>query len=600
MKKNKKEKREKLSTRETLGNVGFVWKYLYRANKALFYVRIPLMLLDTATTVVSIFFLRIILNELEKRGDMKTVIFYSVALAAANFTVSFVKRIFSVYDRRQLERTGYNIKLMLAKAVSKMPFSDIEEPRMKDFISLAEGSNSFSGIIDFSTGLVGAIINVITYASIVLYVQPLILVLIAAVVVIQTVIYKIKRSNEYKWRVLQAPVVRRMIYFINILTDIRVGKEMRVYELQDYFTEKADKYLEEECMPVVKKAIFQGNGLYYLTETAKVVQKFFIYLILAVKVVFQGMLIGDFSMYLSGANQLANCLGGVVGCFSNLMTCGNFAKEFRYCIELSEEKRDAFGKETVPEGTELSIEFKNVSFKYPHTDNYVLKDISFKLNAGERLSLVGVNGSGKSTLVKLICRFYEPTEGDIYIGGVNSKTLSADEYARLLGVVFQDFKLFSFSIKENIAMNMGDDSEKIGCSIENSGLEQKIESLENGIETSVYKDFDENGVEFSGGEGQKLAIARAVYKDAPIIILDEPTAALDPIAEYEVYSHFNDLSSGKTAIYISHRLSSTRFTDKIAVLSDGVLKEFGSHNKLMALEDGLYREMFDMQAQYYV
>ncbi len=600
MKKNKKEKREKLSTKETLSNVGFVWKYLYKANKSLFYVRIPLMLLDTVTTVVSIFFLRVILNELEKRGDMKTVIAYAVAMAAANFAVSFVKRVFSVYDRRQLERTGYSIKLMLAKAVSRMPFSDIEEPRMKDFISLAEGSNSFSGIIDFTTGLVGALINVITYASIVLYIQPLILVLIAAVVVIQTVIYKIKRSNEYKWRVLQAPIVRRMVYFINILTDIRCGKEMRVYELQDYFTEKSDRYLEDECMPVVKKAIAQDSGLYYITETAKVLQKFFIYLILAVKVVFQGMLIGDFSMYLSSANQLANCLGGVVGCFSNLMTCGNFAKEFRYCIELSDEKRNAFGKAVVPDGAELSIEFKNVSFKYPNTDNYVLKNVSFKLNAGERLSLVGVNGSGKSTLVKLICRFYEPTEGDIYIGGVNSKTLSADEYARLLGVVFQDFKLFSFSIKENISMNMGDDIEKIRHSIENSGLEKKIACLENGLETSIYKDFDENGIEFSGGEGQKLAIARAVYKDAPIIILDEPTAALDPIAEYEVYSHFNDLSRGKTAIYISHRLSSTRFTDKIAVLSDGVLREYGSHNELMELDDGLYREMFNMQAQYYV
>ena len=215
------------------------------------------------------------------------------------------------------------------------------------------------------------------------------------------------------------------------------------------------------------------------------------------------------------------------------------------------------------------------------------------------MSLVGVNGAGKSTIVKLICRFYEPTEGNIFIGGINIKELSSDEYIRLIGVVFQDFKLFSFSVKENISMSVDFDEDRIKQSIDKSGLGKKIENLSNGSETYISREFDENGVEFSGGEGQKLAIARAIYRNSPIIILDEPTAALDPIAEYDVYSRFNELSKSKTAIYISQRLSSARFTDKIAVLDGGKIVEFGSHNDLI-LNDGVYSEMFNMQKQYYL
>lgn len=591
--------KDKISTRETLQNVGFVMKYLYRVNKGLYFIRIPLLVMQTATSLVSIFFLRVILNELTGDRDLHMVILFTVGLAVTNLAVSLINRLFLLYDSRQMEKTTHGLRMMLGQAVSRMPFSDIEDPCMKDFISLAASSNSFSTLIEYVSGFIGAIVNVITYASIVLYVQPLILVLIVAVVILQTVIYKLRRKREYKWRVWRAPVFRRLEYFLNLFGDLRYGKEMRVNNLCPYFVDKSEKQFVEECRPVLKKSSTEGIGIHFSIELAKVFQKFFLYLILGVKVVFHGMLIGDFSFYLSSADKLTSCLAGVVGCFSNLMTCGVFAKEFKYCIQLSEEKSEAIMTDMVPQDADLSIVFQNVSFKYPNTENYVLQNISFTLHAGERLSLVGVNGSGKSTLVKLICRFYEPTEGEIFIGGVNTKKLSADEYTRLLGVVFQDFKLFSFSIRENIIMDTLPDEDRLAFSIQNSGLTEKVAGLEKGVETSIYKEFDETGIEFSGGEGQKVAIARAVYKDAPIIILDEPTAALDPIAEYEVYKNFNSLSQGKTAIYISHRLSSTRFTDNIAVLSNGTLIEYGSHEELMSIENGIYREMFNMQVQYY-
>lgn len=247
-----------------------------------------------------------------------------------------------------------------------------------------------------------------------------------------------------------------------------------------------------------------------------------------------------------------------------------------------------------------TIEFKNVSFKYPNTEKFVLKDVSIKIESGTRLSIVGYNGAGKTTFIKLLCRLYKPTSGVIYLNGVDISTIDFDKYRDILAVIFQDYQLFSFSIKENIDLDSEYDESRVNEAIEKSGLKEKIESLSKGLNTSIGREFDEEGIEFSGGECQKLAIARAIYKDAPLIILDEPASALDPIAEYDVYKRFSELAAGKCAVYISHRLSSTRFTDKIAVFSDGEICEYGSHNELMQIEGGVYRNMFDMQAQYYI
>lgn len=598
MRKGKKIK-DKVSIKNTFLNITFMVKYLFGVNKSLFLIRIPLLILDTLSAVVSMLLLRALLNELTGNCDIKIAILFAVGFAFSNFALVLIKRLVDIVDKRQLEKTKLRIRMALAKAVSKMPLSDIEDPRFRDFISRAESSDSFSGILDCITSFLGAIINVVTYIAIVLTVGPIILLLVGFVITIQLVINRLKQNSEYKWHVKQAPVYRKMMFLNDILSNLQFGKEMRVYTLQEYFLDKGKINFKKSFLPNLKKSVIEAEGLGFITEIAKVFQKLVIYIVLGVKVIFNGMAIGDFSLYLSSADKLTNCLSCLVETISKLMTCGIFAEEFRYCITLSEEKQKMYGNKVVPDDGDLSIEFCNVSFKYPNTETYVLKNISFKLNSGESMSLVGVNGAGKSTIVKLICRFYEPTEGNIFICGINIKELSSDEYIRLIGVVFQDFKLFSFSVKENISMSVDFDEDRIKQSIDKSGLGKKIENLSNGSETYISREFDENGVEFSGGEGQKLAIARAIYRNSPIIILDEPTAALDPIAEYDVYSRFNELSKSKTAIYISQRLSSTRFTDKIAVLDGGKIVEFGSHNDLI-LNDGVYSEMFNMQKQYYL
>ena len=245
------------------------------------------------------------------------------------------------------------------------------------------------------------------------------------------------------------------------------------------------------------------------------------------------------------------------------------------------------------------MEFRDVSFRYPGTEAYALRHVNVKFKIGEKLAVVGRNGSGKTTFIKLMCRLYDPTEGEILLNGVNIKKYDYDEYMRIFSVVFQDFKLFSFSLGENVAAGMDCNDNRVEETLKQAGFGQRLAAMPEGIRTALYQDFDQNGVEISGGEAQKIALARALYKNAPFVILDEPTAALDPVAEYDIYTRFNEMVGDKTAIYISHRLSSCRFCDTIAVFENGQIVQCGSHEKLVSDKNGAYYALWNAQAQYY-
>lgn len=248
---------------------------------------------------------------------------------------------------------------------------------------------------------------------------------------------------------------------------------------------------------------------------------------------------------------------------------------------------------------EYTIEFKDVSFRYPQSNQYALRHFSITLKIGEKLAIVGMNGSGKTTMIKLLCRLYDPDEGEILLNGVDIKKFKHDEYSRLFAVVFQDYQLFSFSLGENVAVSDEYDREKVKRCLEAAGFGERLSKLEKGVDTYLYKDYEDDGVEISGGEAQKIAIARAIYKDAPFVLLDEPTAALDPLSEYEIYTNFDKIIGSKTAIYISHRLASCRFCEKIAVFHKGSLVQTGTHEELLKDTEGKYYEMWNAQAQYY-
>ena len=244
------------------------------------------------------------------------------------------------------------------------------------------------------------------------------------------------------------------------------------------------------------------------------------------------------------------------------------------------------------------VEFRDVSFRYPGTENWALRHVNMKFKVGSRLAIVGENGSGKTTFIKLLCRLYDPQEGQILLNGIDIRKYNYRDYMDIFSVVFQDFQLLPQSLGANVAGSGSYDRERVKKALVDAGFEERMSAMPQGLDTQLYKDFAENGVEVSGGEAQKIAIARALYKDAPFIILDEPTAALDPMAEAEIYGKFNDIVTDKTAIYISHRLSSCKFCDEIAVFDRGQVVQQGTHDGLVEAE-GKYRELWNAQAQYY-
>ena len=304
--------------------------------------------------------------------------------------------------------------------------------------------------------------------------------------------------------------------------------------------------------------------------------------------------VGTFTQLIAAEGGLDGAIGGMVISVTELVKRCNYAYEYVVFMDYPE----ALIKGDKPiEKKPHEIEFRHVSFAYPKTDRKVLDDVNIKIAPGEHLSIVGLNGAGKTTFIKLLCRLYDPTEGEILVDGVDIREYDYKQYMEQFAPVFQDFKLFAFSVAENIAFT--DKDADVSTLTDRVGLHDFVEGLPKGTETNIFKFFDEEGVEPSGGEQQKLAIARALYKDAPVVILDEPTAALDPIAEYDIYRQFNSLVGGKSAFYISHRLSSCRFCDRIAVFSDGHIAEYGTHAELEKIEGGIYAEMFEAQAKYY-
>lgn len=394
-------------------------------------------------------------------------------------------------------------------------------------------------------------------------------------------------------------IANRVANFFNhyVLNNYRNGKEIRIYSQQSLIERELDK---------AQKTHFDGwlrgykNAMLpnFIFQLVNILTEILMYGFAVLRAM-SGMLtpgeviafVGYFSEISAGVSEISDGMG-------LLKITPTFCKQYFDFLDIPDEKY----KGTIPtekrDDNEYEFEFKHVYFKYPDSENYALKDVNLKWRIGEKMALVGKNGCGKSTLVKLLCRLYDPTEGEITLNGIDIKKYKYEDYMALFSVVFQDSKLFSFSLAENVAADTEYDSERVADCVIRAGLGERLNTMENGIETCLYKDFDEKGVEISGGEAQKLCLARAIYKGSPFIVLDEPTAALDPISEHDIYTKFNGIVGTRTAIYISHRLSSCRFCDEITVMEDGRIAERGSHDELIG-KGGVYKELWTAQAEYY-
>lgn len=387
-------------------------------------------------------------------------------------------------------------------------------------------------------------------------------------------------------------------YYGTICDDYRFGKELRLYKEQP-FLHKGFVSINEESDAVVRK-LAKIRTLYFGgTAALSALLSGCVYLFTALKALAGAFGIAGVVQYAGAINQFTGGFTGLVNSFSSLREETQNMRIFFSILDMQPVMYEGTLPVEKRDDNDYVVEFHHVSFRYPGAKEWALQDLSMKLKVGQHLAVVGRNGSGKTTFIKLLCRLYDPTQGVITLNGIDIRKYKYEEYLSLFSVVFQDFALFSFPLGQNVAASTQVDAPAAEACLQQAGFAERLQKWPLGLDTPLYKNFDDDGVEISGGEAQKIAIARALYKNAPFVILDEPTAALDPISEYEIYSKFNGIVGGRTAVYISHRLSSCRFCDDIAVFDRGRVVQRGGHEQLLRKSDGLYARLWQAQAQYY-
>ena len=568
---------------------------------------IPMLILSSTlkslTPLVNIIIPKFIIDELINQRRMEVFITLVITIIIGNFLLSLFDKWLDTIIYIKNKEILNEINLLIGKKIMNMDFEKIEDPEV---LNLKEKAlypiNTQYAIERIISETVKVITNIITIISLVIVISTLdlyIILIILCIIGLNSFIYKKSQKVELGLYKVLIPLNRTSEYFDSIIKDFSMAKDIRLYDISPLIMGKYKEYNEASLYEFGKvfKTIWKYNGL---SKINLQVQMLIIYAYMTYKVFVKSIGIGSFTMYVASAVNFSNT---VLEFSTNFISLRQMCKLLETYIEFEQIKSiNNSGHKKIEDIKEFNIEFKNVSFKYPRSDDYILRNISIVIKNGEKLSVVGLNGAGKTTFIKLLTRLYEPTHGEILLNGVNINEYNYEEYMKLLSVVFQDFKLMAFSIKENVALDNCEFSkeEEIEKVLKNVGLEKDILKLPSGINTHIYKTFEEDGIEFSGGQSQKLAISRAIFKNSPIVILDEPTAALDPIAEADIYSKFNELIGGKTVIYISHRLSSCKFCDKIAVFHKGEIIQYGTHKELVGVVGSQYESMYMAQAQYYV
>lgn len=585
-----------------LSNLKYIMGYAWSQDKVLFAQCGVYTILASIAPFIGIFLPKFLIDELlgQRRIEiiLMTLIGFFLLSSVVNYSIAWLRCAYS--PRVTKIRTDYIT--MISDKIMKMDFKNTEDPevlnKIKSVMNAVMSNNTgVEGVYHTLLGLFGRLTAFVGYISIVLFLSPWILLFLIINVLISYALTMRVKKYEYSQKEKAADKDRRTFYVFDTMYDFAYGKDIRIYDLKNILIDKFKKFRGER-IDISNDVQEKQLKVKIVDVILLVIRECVVYGYLIYNVLFTGMGIGDFTMYFSTINGFGDWMKGILDDLAYIKAQNMYLDDMREFLEIkSEDKAKTRG---IPIDSSYEIEFKNVSFKYPKTDKYIYKNLSLKIKKGQRLAIVGINGAGKTTFVKLLCRLYEPTSGEILINGVNIKDFSKEEYYKILSVVFQDIKTFAFTVAENVSLeNLEDvDREKVLQCIEKAGVGDKINSLQKGIDTSLLKILDGEGVELSGGENQKLALARALYKNGKIVILDEPTSALDAVAEYNIYKGFDELIGDKTAIYISHRLASTKFCDVIAFFENGEIVEYGTHEELLK-KNGKYSDMFNIQAQYY-
>ncbi|ELC8361383.1 ABC transporter ATP-binding protein [Clostridium perfringens] len=585
-----------------LSNLKYIMGYAWSQDKVLFAQCGVYTILASIAPFIGIFLPKFLIDELlgQRRIEiiLMTLIGFFLLSSVVNYSIAWLRCAYS--PRVTKIRTDYIT--MISDKIMKMDFKNTEDPevlnKIKSVMNAVMSNNTgVEGVYHTLLGLFGRLTAFVGYISIVLFLSPWILLFLIINVLISYALTMRVKKYEYSQKEKAADKDRRTFYVFDTMYDFAYGKDIRIYDLKNILIDKFKKFRGER-IDISNDVQEKQLKVKIVDVILLVIREFVVYGYLIYNVLFTGMGIGDFTMYFSTINGFGDWMKGILDDLANIKAQNMYLDDMREFLEIKSENKEK--TRDIPIDSSYEIEFKNVSFKYPKTDKYIYKNLSLKIKKGQRLAIVGINGAGKTTFVKLLCRLYEPTSGKILINGVNIKDFSKEEYYKILSVVFQDIKTFAFTVAENVSLeNLEEvDREKVLHCIEKAGVGDKINSLQKGIDTSLLKILDGEGIELSGGENQKLALARALYKNGKIVILDEPTSALDAVAEYNIYKGFDELIGDKTAIYISHRLASTKFCDVIAFFENGEIVEYGTHEELLK-KNGKYSDMFNIQAQYY-
>ena len=552
---------------------------------------------------------KFLINELvfiyngDSSSDHLKKIFFLVALTLSIMFFSNILDGFATWIKN-LSKEWFNeyFQVKINQQSMSIDFECTEDSNVLDQMNKAkEGMDWYSGnvcgILDHFFTITSNIVFLLGVITVISISSPLVIIFqLISIAFFYIFNKKIKQVEMESFKNL-AKSNRIFGYLFFELSDFSYGKDIRLYKASKLFNHLSSKHLDNQYKIWTERSV-KSKKQYYKMNFVNLITNFLVYMYVAIKTLKNLITLGDFSMCISASTSFNSYCHNIVTSFQEIIQRSNYVNEYikfmEYPVTLPK------GSKTIALDKPHLIEFKHVSFKYPRSEKIILNDVNITIPYGQHLAIVGLNGAGKTTFIKLLCRLYDVTEGEILIDGINIKDYSDDEYRKLFAVLFQDFKLMAFSLKENIAFDHETDDSKIDEVLKLAGLYDDAQKLPKKNDTSLYKSFDETGVELSGGQKQKTAIARALYKNAPVVILDEPTAALDPLAEAEIYDDFNKMVGGKTAIYISHRLSSCKFCHQIAVFSEGKIAEYGTHEELMQIQDGIYHQMFTTQAKPYL
>lgn len=572
-----------------------------------------------AKPFVNIWFTAKIIGIMTAGADFKGILGYILTAVALNFILDYAGGFLSdLYDvKADLLFGRENFKM--AEKIFGIDYEKLEDNEFRKTLHKHEEAGAsrwarFSYFMWTSQVFVKGVFTVIVSVIMILpllkigftktgnsfFERPIFLILLITTLIIMAAVMAliaVKMNKSYLAANEAYATLDRLFYsLIDIFDDYKTGKEIRIYKEQNLINKIATEKILTDGEKTLKQISMRTAKTSSIVAVMGALVAFGVYVFIGVKGNFGLFDIGSLVMYCGAFMQIVNGVMLIANTLGKLAEILPLARVYFEIIECTDGK--AYGTKEL-DGTNFDIEFKNVSFKYPGTNKYALEDVNIKIKNGEHLAVVGRNGSGKTTFIKLMCRLYDVTSGEILINGANIKEYSKDSVARLYSVVFQDFKMFSIPLRDNVCTSNEYDRERLFACLENANIKDRVEAMPQKENTCIYKDTDKAGVEISGGEAQKLALARALYKDSPVVILDEPTAALDPIAENEVYTRFNSFVENKTAIYISHRLSSCVFCSRIAVFDNARLVQTGTHSQLLN-ENGKYAELWNAQAKYYI